>query len=62
MMCRPAWPNERYLVMRGVDSMREEKAAKAKTIAISVPIIAATAACWTTAWVMVFWLAYRLVN
>jgi len=48
--------------MRGVNSMREEKMAKTRTIAISLPIIAATAACWTTAWIMVFWLAYRLVN
>ena len=42
--------------------MREENGAKAKTIAVSLPIIAATAACWTTAWIMVFWLAYLLVN
>jgi hypothetical protein len=48
--------------MGGVNSMREGKVAKTKTIAVAVPIIALTAACWTTAWIMVFWLAYRLVN
>jgi hypothetical protein len=48
--------------MRGVNSMREGKPAKTTTIAVSLPIIALTAACWATAWAMVFWLAYRLVN
>jgi len=42
--------------------MREGEQAKTKTIAVSLPIMALTAACWTTAWTMVFWLAYRLVN
>jgi hypothetical protein len=42
--------------------MREKEQGKTETIAVSLPIMALTAACWTTGWAMVFWLAYRLVN
>jgi hypothetical protein len=42
--------------------MREKEQGKSETIAMSLPIMALTAACWTTGWAMVFWFAYRLVN
>jgi len=42
--------------------MRDGEQDKTKIIALSLPIMALTAACWTTGWAMVFWLAYRFVN
>jgi hypothetical protein len=42
--------------------MREKEQGRTGSIAVSLPIMALTAACWTTGWAMVFWLAYRIVN